>query len=1352
MSSRIWAALLFLCVCLMLEGRAVLPRGKMSEGRVQTSRKDKHAKRLDVEEGQNEMSFVNTIETRSSKLVGIKGDKSIVLASNTMQFASGSDSAQIKEAVRAGYEITVTPDSLSDITENTDFPPPNDYYPKDVRKSFIQEQDTSLLSQYSELSVASPDSSFPTKPPAEYESAHYGEKQRIALVSSNGKKSLDASTSSSDANMFLLETWSGLKSGQEGQTIVMGNREENSGERRGIAFHKTYKPDETPSRSRRRRSWIWNQFFVIEEYSGPEPVLIGRLLSSVDRGDGRIKYILKGEGAGSVFVIDSQTGNIHVTKPLDREEKDEYRLIATATDKQTGRALEPSSQFIIRVQDINDNPPVFQGGPYSATVPEMANIGTSVIQVTATDADDPTYGNSAKLVYSVIQGQQYFTVDPQSGIVRTAVPDMDRETQAQYLVVLQARDMGGHQGGLTGTTTLTVHLSDVNDNPPRFTQSMWSFSVSELAVPGVEIGRLSATDADLGENARMDFTIVDGEAGDAFNITGLNQEALLLLNKAVDYERRSTYTLTIEVQNPNIDSRFLRRGPFKDRAMVRVTVLNADEPPRFSRSRYRLDVSENCPPACVVGRVAAVDPDTGLSNNIKYSIDPESDPEALFRITSDNGLITTTVELDREQDQWHNITVIATQRDSPSQVTRVAVSIETLDLNDNAPELDRQYSTAVCDSSNAGQVVQVIRAIDKDQSSYNSPIHFSIPPDFSSALNLSLRERGDYTASLVLVSSLKPLPRSSSLLTLKIPIMLHDGASDLRSTGTITVTVCPCQNGGMWAEEQKRQTGEKDKASLPDWERQAVCLPSPSNSSLLGFSSAAMLAILACASTLLVVVALSLSLRRPKRDTQSPVEDDEIRENIITYDDEGGGEADTAAFDIAALKSAPQSMRRAQHLRDSKNIHSQENLDSLRTFSWGQNLSLDPRRPVSAPLYGRYCYSIQTLPASRNRLGQFNSRLDLAKLAYVLPSGQDRPGGALESGCVFISKNSEGSEHKGTDGSMESIPKESETGSEVISESHTTSQDQSDQVLLVKSSSHSGSCSETSHSSSVGHKPGSSPRCLTTRASISTITTDDSTAASAVDAHPLISTNQTASGPSTEIPFRTMEGTLLRNGGGIPLSGTTFLYPEAAGLMGMYGAGRQNYVPHLVMPLPGGAGLYERGWSLGNGKLGQANSEKSGVESLTNRMGDFLQHRLALVTFDPMQPPYDSLQTYGLEGSGSQATSLSSLESEGEKDAEGENDGLEKWGPKFKKLLDIFKEREKEKEADEVEKKDRDLKDECQLEKSKEAEGIEKIRDGGEADESETERRNEDESSESNEKEQAEEKSADVTKEMGIRQ
>lgn len=103
--------------------------------------------------------------------------------------------------------------------------------------------------------------------------------------------------------------------------------------------------------------------------------MIFQLHTDMDRGDGNTKYTLEGEGVGSVFVIDSNTGNIHVTKSLDREEKDQYRLIATATDRKSGRALEPSSEFIIRVQDINDNPPVFPHEPYVAMVPEMANIG-----------------------------------------------------------------------------------------------------------------------------------------------------------------------------------------------------------------------------------------------------------------------------------------------------------------------------------------------------------------------------------------------------------------------------------------------------------------------------------------------------------------------------------------------------------------------------------------------------------------------------------------------------------------------------------------------------------------------------------------------------------------------------------------------------------------------------------------------------------------------------------------------------------------------------------------------------------------------------------------------------------------
>lgn len=108
---------------------------------------------------------------------------------------------------------------------------------------------------------------------------------------------------------------------------------------------------------------------LIESCSFPQ------LHSDMDRGDGSIKYILSGEGAGIVFTIDDTTGDIHAIQRLDREERSQYTLRAQALDRRTGRPMEPESEFIIKIQDINDNEPKFLDGPYVASVPEMSPVG-----------------------------------------------------------------------------------------------------------------------------------------------------------------------------------------------------------------------------------------------------------------------------------------------------------------------------------------------------------------------------------------------------------------------------------------------------------------------------------------------------------------------------------------------------------------------------------------------------------------------------------------------------------------------------------------------------------------------------------------------------------------------------------------------------------------------------------------------------------------------------------------------------------------------------------------------------------------------------------------------------------------
>lgn len=95
----------------------------------------------------------------------------------------------------------------------------------------------------------------------------------------------------------------------------------------------------------------------------------------MDKGDGSIKYILTGEGAGTTFTIDDSTGDIHAIQRLDREVKSQYVLRAQARNRLTDRPLEPESEFIVKIQDINDNEPRFLDGPYQASVPEMSKIG-----------------------------------------------------------------------------------------------------------------------------------------------------------------------------------------------------------------------------------------------------------------------------------------------------------------------------------------------------------------------------------------------------------------------------------------------------------------------------------------------------------------------------------------------------------------------------------------------------------------------------------------------------------------------------------------------------------------------------------------------------------------------------------------------------------------------------------------------------------------------------------------------------------------------------------------------------------------------------------------------------------------
>ncbi|XP_050838131.1 cadherin-22 isoform X3 [Serinus canaria] len=544
-----------------------------------------------------------------------------------------------------------------------------------------------------------------------------------------------------------------------------------------------------------KRGWVWNQFFVVEEYTGTEPLYVGKIHSDSDEGDGSIKYTISGEGAGTIFLIDEITGDIHATERLDREQKTFYTLRAQARDRQTDQLLEPESEFIIKVQDINDSEPRFLEGPYIGSVAELSPVGTSVMQVMASDADDPTYGSSARVVYSVLEGEQHFTVDSKTGVIRTAVADLDRETQDRYEVVIRATDMAGQLGGLSGSTTVTIVVTDVNDNPPRFPQKMYQFSIVETAPVGTAIGRVKAEDSDVGENTDMTYQVKDEEGVEMFKVTtdSNTQEAVITVQKPLDYESKKVHTVVVEALNKFVDPRFVDLGTFRDQTIVRVSVLDVDEPPEFRPPSNLLEVQEDAHVGSVVGVVTALDPDTA-NHPVRYAIDRSTDAERIFDIDAKTGAIVTGKVLDRETAGWHNITVLAMEADNHSQVSRASLRIRILDVNDNPPELATPYEAAVCEDAKPGQLIQTISVVDRDEPQNGHRFYFTLAPEATNNHHFSLLD-------------------------------------------------------------------------------------------------------------IQVLVLLILTLKRHHKSHLTSEDDEDMRDNVIKYNDEGGGEQDTEAYDMSALRS-----------------------------------------------------------------------------------------------------------------------------------------------------------------------------------------------------------------------------------------------------------------------------------------------------------------------------------------------------------------------------------------------------------------------------------------------------------------
>nr|XP_018907159.1 PREDICTED: protocadherin-like wing polarity protein stan isoform X2 [Bemisia tabaci] len=331
------------------------------------------------------------------------------------------------------------------------------------------------------------------------------------------------------------------------------------------------------------------------------------VVTATDNDVGQNALITYSLAAGNApeFTINSQTGAIITTKPLDRETTGGYLLTVTAKDG----GVPPQSDTTdveITVSDVNDNKPLFSKPAYTGSVSEDALVGTSVIHVIATDVD---FGLNGRIRYALGNDTEAFVIDPASGVIRTAKP-LDRESVAQYEIEALAIDRGTPP--LTGTAMVTVKIEDVNDSPPAFESDKLTLYIPENSPISSTVGEIYAKDPDEGPNAVVQYSVIGGEDSNSFSLVRRpgSDKADLLTMVDLDYESaKKRYELIIRAASP----------PLRSDVHVEIIVTDVnDNAPRLKDFLIIFNNFRDCFPSGVFGKIPAFDAD--ISDKLTFRI------------------------------------------------------------------------------------------------------------------------------------------------------------------------------------------------------------------------------------------------------------------------------------------------------------------------------------------------------------------------------------------------------------------------------------------------------------------------------------------------------------------------------------------------------------------------------------------------------------------------------------------------------------------------------------------------------------------------------------------------------------
>ncbi|XP_067374408.1 protocadherin gamma-A5-like isoform X35 [Channa argus] len=420
----------------------------------------------------------------------------------------------------------------------------------------------------------------------------------------------------------------------------------------------------------------------------PKGTLVMTLSATdADEGmNGRVTYHFNrmSTNVAELFHLDENSGDLTVNGMLDYEETKIYEIGVLAKD-QGGQST--STNVIIEVSDVNDNAPVITLTSFSSAIAEDSPSGTTVAIINVKDLDS---GGNGKVGCSV-NGNIPFTIHSSLKKYYTLVTSgvLDRERNPDYNITFTAVDEG--RPPLSTNQTLTLRVSDVNDNAPLFEQGYYEANIWENNSPGLSVLSVKARDSDSGQNARVSYLLIDTQfnGNPISTYISVNAESgVIQALRSFDYEQIKCIHIFVKGQDGG-------SPPLSSNTTIKLNIQDQnDNPPQvlYPVKTGGSQVAEMVPRSADVGylvtKVVAVDVDSGQNAWLSYKLQKATD-RALFEVGLQNGEIRTIRQVTDKDAVKQRLTVIVEDNGQPSRSATVIVNVA---VADSVPEVLSEFT------------------------------------------------------------------------------------------------------------------------------------------------------------------------------------------------------------------------------------------------------------------------------------------------------------------------------------------------------------------------------------------------------------------------------------------------------------------------------------------------------------------------------------------------------------------------------------------------------------------------------------------------------------------------------------